>query len=116
MIEDKGVIESETIVASIANKEDPAQVVDIRYVREENAFVTSGIKQHFDEREILIPAYLVIKDLGLMGAIVSTILEKLSQALDREGSFEYASRLDALDKTYSVEKYGDYMRLSEGGV
>lgn len=101
----------DTIVATIENEKNPTQVIHIQYLREENAFVTSGIRMHFDEREILIPAHLVITDLRLMGAIISTILEKLSEAHDREGSFHYASRLDALDKAYSMEAYGDYIRL-----
>jgi hypothetical protein len=101
------------VIAIIENEKDPTQIIEIQYVGEENAFVTSGIRMHFDEMEILIPAYLVIKDFQLIGAIVSTILERLSEARDREGSFQYAPRFDALDKTYTLAPYGDYMKLSE---
>jgi len=113
LTDDAGVTGSNTVVATIENEKDPAQSVTIQYLREENAFVTSGIRVNFDEREILIPAYLVLADLQRMGVIVSAILEKLSLARDREGAFQYAARLDALDKTYVLEEYGVYMRLSE---
>lgn len=112
MTEDSDPARSGDIIATIGNREDPAQSVDIRYLRDENAFVTSGIGVHFGEREILIPAQFVVMDFQLMGAIVSAILERLSQALDAETSFEYAPRFRVLDKTYSLEEWGEYIRLS----
>jgi hypothetical protein len=103
---------SNDIIATIGNKEDPTQNIDIRYLKDENAFVTSGIKLHFDEKEILIPSQLVIVDFQLIGAIVSAILEKLSQARDMESTFDYVPRFNVLDKTYSLESCGEYMKLS----
>ena len=116
MTEDTGHAGSKSIIATIENGKDATQRISIQYLREENAFVTSGIKVHFDEKEMLIPAHLVVMDLQRMGAIVSAILEKLSQAHDREGTFRYASRIDALDRAYTLVEQGDYMRLSEMGV
>ncbi len=69
MKDDTGLTGSSDIVATIENDKDPTQSIAMLYLREENAFVTSGIKVHFDEREILIPAYLVVMDLRLMGDI-----------------------------------------------
>ena len=103
----------DTIVASIENQADPSQRIDINYVQEDNAFVTQGIQTHFAEKEISIPAHLVVTDFQLMGVIVSEILEKLSQARDGETTFEYASRLQVLDKVYSLEDGGEYMVLKE---
>jgi len=116
MTDDSGPAGLNTIIGTIENEKDPTQSILIQYLREENAFVTSGIKVHFDEKEILIPAHLVVMDLQRMGAIVSAILEKLSQAHDRESTFRYASRIDALDRAYTLVEQGDYMRLSEMGV
>lgn len=113
MTDDTGLAGSTTIVATIENEKDPTQRIIVHYLREENAFVTSGIKVYFDEKEILIPAYLAVMDLRLMGAIISAILEKLSQTHDREGTFQYAPRFDALEKTYTLAPYGDWARLSE---
>jgi len=104
---------TDTIVASIENQADPSQRVDIKYVQGDNAFVTQGIYTQFAEKEISIPGHLVVMDFQLMGAIVSEILEKLSQARDGETTFEYASRLQVLDKVYSLEDGGEYMMLKE---
>ena len=90
------------IIATIENKDNPLQTVDIKYLSEENSFVTSGIKAHFGEKEIMIPAHLVVIDLQLMGSIVSTILEKVSQAQEKESSFEYSPTFEVLDKKYTM--------------
>ena len=103
----------DTIVASIENQADPSQRVHIKYVKDDNAFVTQGIQTQFAEKEISIPGHLVVMDLQLMGVIVSEILEKLSQARDGETTFEYASRLQVLDKIYSLEDVGEVMMLNE---
>ena len=112
MTDDTGPAGSNDIIATIGNKEDQTQNIDIRYLSDENAFVTSGIKLHFGEREILIPSQLVLVDFQLIGAIVSAILEKLSQARDMESTFDYAPQFNVLDKTYSLEEFGEYMKLS----
>jgi hypothetical protein len=104
---------TDTIVASIENQADPSQRVDIKYVQGDNVFVTQGIQVQFAEKEISIPGHLVVMDFQLMGAIVSEILEKLSMARDGETTFEYASRLQVLDKVYSLEDGGEYMMLKE---
>jgi hypothetical protein len=54
----------------------------------------------------------VIIDFQLIGTIVSAILEKLSLAREKDGTFDYVPRFDVLDKPYTLEKYADYMRLS----
>ena len=103
----------DTVVASIENQADPSQRVDIKYVQGDNAFVTQGIQVQFAEKEISIPGHLAVMDFQLMGVIVSEILEKLSVARAGETTFEYASRLQVLDKVYSLEDGGEYMMLKE---
>ncbi len=102
---------SEGIIATIANKDNPSQVVAVKYLPDEISFVTSGIQTYFGEKEIMIPAHLVVTDLQLIGAIVSSILEKLSQAQEKEGTFEYSPSFTALDKKYTLTEYGEYMKL-----
>jgi hypothetical protein len=104
---------SGTIVGSIENQTDPSQRIEIKYVQGENVFVTHGIYTNFAEKEISIPGHLVVMDFQLMGAIVSEILEKLSQARDRETTFAYAPQLQVLEKLYSLEDGGEYMMLKE---
>ena len=108
-----GTSVQDTVVASIENQSDPSQRVDIKYVQGDNAFVTQGIQAQFAEKEISIPGHLVVMDFQLMGVIVSGILEKLSKAREGETTFEYASRLQVLDKVYSLEDEGEYMALKK---
>ncbi len=54
----------------------------------------------------------MLVDFQLIGAIVSAILEELSQARDMESTFDYVPRFHVLDKTYSLEEWGAYMKLS----
>jgi len=102
----------EEVLAVIENSANPDQAVEIKYLRDENAFVTSGIQEYFGEREILIPIHLAAADFPLVGAIVSSVLEKLSQALEKDSTFDYAPTFEVLDKTYSFAQDGEYVRLS----
>ncbi len=102
---------SNSIIATIENKDNPTQSVAIKYLPDENAFVTLGIGVYFGEKEILIPAHMVATDLQLIGAIVSSILERLSRAQEKETTFDYAPEFGVLDKTYTLTDYGEYMRI-----
>ncbi len=103
--------DTEGVVATIENRDCPGESVSIRYLREENAFVTSGIRAFFGEKELLIPAYLLTVDLQLMGTIVSAILERLSLAREAEEDFRYASAFEALGRTYTLTPFGEYVKL-----
>jgi hypothetical protein len=48
------------VIGTIANKRNPDQVVEIMYLRNENAFCTSGIRSLLNMKEILIPVYMVL--------------------------------------------------------
>jgi hypothetical protein len=98
-------------IASIRNQRNPDQVVHIVYLRGESAFATSGISRWFAEREILIPAHLVVRDLELVGAILSAVLERLSLACESEGVFQYEPRFEVLETEYGLVPHGEYMRL-----
>jgi hypothetical protein len=112
MIDDLTQVDSSNgIIATIENRDNPSQIIAIKYLPDEQAFVTSGIRANFDEKEILIPAYLVVIDFQLMGSIVSSILEKISQAKDMETTFEYASGFEVMDRLYTLRNYGQYMKL-----
>lgn len=98
-------------IATFKNHRSTEQEIDVLYLRERNAFVTFGIKRFFGEKEILIPAYLVVSDFQLIGAIISTILEKLSVLCNGDGQFNYASRLEAMGQEFSLIEEDDYMIL-----
>lgn len=99
------------VIATIKNNKDPDQSVTVLYIADERAFVTSGIEPFFGAREILIPGHLAVIDFEMMGAIVSVILEKLSQAKEMGLRFTYASRFTVLDRMFTLTEYGKYMRL-----
>ena len=113
MIDDSNLDSTDGIIATIENEDNPSQVIALKYLPGENAFVTSGIRTHFVEKEILIPAHLIVIDFQLMGAIVTAILEQLSQAQDMETTFQYAHSFEVLDKKYAMTEYGEYMKLVE---
>jgi hypothetical protein len=100
------------IIGTIENKDKPDQAVAIRYLRDHNAFVTSGIQTYFGEKEILIPVHLVAVDFQLVGTIVSAILEKMSQSQDMETTFDYETQFEVMDKVYTLTEKGEYMELS----
>ena len=104
------------VIATIRNNSNSEQSVDVVYVREENAFVTSGIQTLFAEKELLIPAHMVLVNFNLIGTIISAILEKLSVACDSESPFQYASGFQVMDKSYTLQVQGDYMRLEEAST
>ncbi len=103
------------VIARIENSRDRSQVIELHYARALNGFVTSGIRLYFGHKEILIPVHLVVRDLHLMGAIVSAILERISQAKESETAFSYAPRLAVLEQEYELSEQEGYMRLSRLG-
>ncbi len=111
MTDESSSINTERTIATIENKDNPSQSIDLKYLSDENAFVTSGIRTHFGENDIFIPSKLVVINFDLIGAIVSTILEKLSKAKEEESTFEYAPSFDVLGNKYTMTEYGDYMKL-----
>ena len=102
---------SGTVIATIENTGNPNQVIAIKYLPRENAFVTDGIVTNLGENEILMPVHLIAKDLNLIGTIVSAVLEKISQAHEKDIPFEYASRFEVMDSVYAFTAQGEYMKL-----
>ena len=100
------------IIATIENRNNPSQIIAIKYLPDEQAFVTSGISTNFYEKEILIPAHLLVVDFELMGTIISVILEEISLAHELETTFEYPPSFEVMDMTYLLTSHGEYMRLS----
>jgi len=105
--------DSDQIIATITNQNNPSQVVAIKYLRSRSGFVTSGIQSLLGSKEILIPVYLVAKDLQLIGAIVSAILERISQADEAGSTFVYEGRFEVLGRPYTLTEEGGYMKLED---
>lgn len=101
------------IIATITNTANPSQVISIKYLKAESAFCTSGIRTCLGIKEILIPVYMVAKDLQLVGSIISAILERISQATETGIDFTYAERFEVLGKHYTLSEEGIYMKLED---
>lgn len=99
------------VIGTIENQQNPDQNIDLVFLPEQNGFATSGIRPHFNLPEILIPAHLVAQDLNLIGAIVSTILERISEASEQDTPFAYASRFQVLDREFTLEPKGEFVIL-----
>lgn len=105
--------DTEQIVATIANRNNPSQVISIKYIRARSAFCTSGIRVFFGVKEILIPVYMVAKDFQLVGTMVSAILERISQAEETETAFVYERRFEVLGRRYTLTEEEEYVKLEE---
>ena len=101
------------IIATITNTANPSQVVSIKYLRSESAFCTSGIRACLGIKEILIPVYMVAKDVQLIGSIISAILERISRAEETGSAFAYAERFEVLGKHYTLSEEDEYMKLED---
>ena len=89
------------MIATIENQNDPNQAIAIKYLQGENAFVTDGIHANLGEKEILMPVHMIAKDLGLIGTIVSAVLEKISQAHEKDLPFQYISQFEVMGSVYT---------------
>jgi hypothetical protein len=99
------------VIGAIRNKRNPDQVIEIVYLKSQNAFCTSGIRRLLNMKEILIPVYLIANDFQLVGAIVSEILERISMAGEAGIPFEYARRFEVLGRAYTLSESEDFMKL-----
>jgi hypothetical protein len=105
--------DKDQIIATIGNRNNPSEVISIKYVRSEGAFCTSGIQSMLHSKEILIPTYLVAKDFQLVGTIVSAILERISQVREAGATFVYEKRFKVLGRQFTLTEEGEYMRLED---
>jgi hypothetical protein len=111
MPDENGLDLEHAVVGTIQNRNNPQQIIAIKYLRPENAFVTSGIRAYFGIREVLIPVFMAVSDFQLMGAIVSAILERISIADDAGLEFSYAQGFSVLDRNYTLKARGEYVEL-----
>ena len=111
MPDENGLDQEHAVVGTIQNRNNPQQIIAIKYLRPENAFVTSGIHAYFGIREVLIPVFMAVSDFQLMGTIVSAILERISIADDAGLEFSYAQRFSVLDRNYTLKARGEYVEL-----
>ena len=107
-----GVPGEETVVATIGNQKNPAQVVEIVHLPEREIFVTRGVATHFQIKDIAVPQGLMIADIHEITGVVSYLLERIATAADLHLPFRYDSEFDLGNSRFSLEESGDYMVLT----
>ena len=105
--------DQDQIIVTIANRNNPSQVISIKYLRSQSAFCTSGVQSILGTKEILVPVYLVAKDFQLIGTIISAILERISQAGESGATFVYQKRFEVLGRQFTLTEEGEYVKLEE---
>ncbi|MFN3533944.1 MAG: hypothetical protein ACK4WB_00970 [Desulfatiglandales bacterium] len=104
------------VIARIQNRLKWDQWVDLVYLPSMNAFITDGIWECFNVKEIMIPAYMVVKDLELVGAILSTLLEDMSKSLERGVEYKILEGFELFGKRYLLNERPLYFELEEAEV
>jgi hypothetical protein len=105
--------EARMVIATIRNQKNSNEAVDIVYLPSFNSFITEGIYAIFGQKEILIPVYMVLKDLDLVGAIVSTILEDMSLSRENGENFRFVEHFELMGKNYKIEEKELWVELME---
>jgi len=112
MIDQSGK-DDEIIIATIRNSRNEGEKVNIVYLPSFNSFITDGIHAIFGQKEILIPAYMVLKELDLVGEIVSTILEDMSLSQEHGEDFRFTDHFELMGKKYKIEEKELWVDLVE---
>ena len=102
----------EVIVATIGNQKNPAQVVEIVHLPEQQIFITRGVATHFQIKEIAVPQSLMLADIQQMTVVLSYLLERIATAADLQLPFRYDPEFDLGDSRFSLKESGDYMVLA----
>jgi hypothetical protein len=101
----------ERILATVANKKDPTQLVEIVHRPEEGLFVTRGISHNFNLKEIAIPQGHMLAQLQEVTRLLSFLLERIATAADFSVPFRYDYDFEYDKRRYQLRESGDYLLL-----
>jgi hypothetical protein len=101
----------ERILATIANKKDPTQLVEIVHVPEKQLFLTRGISHNFQLKEIAVSQRLMLSEIHEVTEILSYILERIATASDLNLPFHYDYDFDFGGHKYRLQESDDYLML-----
>ena len=102
----------ETVVATIGNQKNPAQVVEIVHLPDREIFVTRGVATHFQIKDIAVPQGLMVAEIHEMTGVLSYLLERIATAADLKLPFRYDLEFDLGDSRFSLRESDDYMVLT----
>jgi hypothetical protein len=101
----------EITVATIANRKNATQVVEIVHLPDKGLLVTRGITTHFRLKEIAVPQNIMIPAIHEMTEVLSYILERMATADDLKIPFRYDPEFNLGDKSYTLQEGEEFMIL-----
>ena len=102
----------ETVIATIGNRKNPAQVVEIVHLPEKEIFITRGIAAHFHIKDIAVPQSLMLAEIQEVTETLSYLLERIATAADLRLPFRYDPEFALGESRFSLKESGDYMVLT----
>ncbi|MBW1980165.1 MAG: hypothetical protein JRJ12_03005 [Deltaproteobacteria bacterium] len=101
----------ERILATIANKKDPTQLVEIVHLPDKQLFVTRGISHNFHIKEIAIPQGHMLAEIHVVTKLLSYLLERIADAADFNLLFRYSNDFEFDNRRYHFQEIDDYLLL-----
>ena len=101
----------EITVATIANRKNATQVVEIVHLPDKGLLVTRGITTNFGLKEIAVPQNIMIPAIHEMTEVLSYILERIATADDLKIPFRYDPEFELGDKSYTLQEGEEFMIL-----
>lgn len=101
------------IIAKIENRLNKDQFVNLVYLPSLNAFITDGIYEMFGHKEILVPAYMVVKDIELVGAIISIVLEEMTVCSEKGTEYRAVEKFELFGSKYVLIENPLFYELTE---
>lgn len=101
------------VIAKIENRLNKNQFVNLVYLPSMNSFITDGIYEMFGYKEILVPAYMVIKDIELVGAIISTLLEDMTVCFEKGLAYKGVGKFELFGSRYTLDERDLFYELTE---
>jgi hypothetical protein len=95
----------------IQNQKDLSQVVEVNWDSESRAFVTKGLKDLFNVKELKIRSDDFLSRVEEYARLIGWLLEAMSQAEDLHLPFGYEGHFSFGGKQYDLVDDGDYKLL-----
>jgi hypothetical protein len=102
------------VLATISNKKNPTQLVEIVHLPQKQLFLTRGISHNFHIKEIAIPQGHMLGEIQEVTRLLSSLLERIATAADLNLPFQYDHHFEFGNRKYSLEEREDYLLLVEG--
>ena len=103
----------EKVLATISNKKDPTQLVEIVHLPQKQLFLTRGISHNFHIKEIAVPQGHMLAEINEVTLLLSHILERIATAADLNLPFHYDYDFTFGSRKYHLEETEDYLVLMD---